>query len=130
MNMKEQYLAKKFSDRDYNCAEMVLNLANTQYQLGLDEQTSRVAAGFGGGVGVGHLCGAVSGAIMALSLKHVDSVAHQSPIKTLTKEYLAQVEQQLGSLMCDQLKHDHYQPDIKCQKIIACCLELLEPMMI
>jgi C_GCAxxG_C_C family probable redox protein len=53
----------------YNCSQSVF--AALAPELGLDEATAlKIASGFGGGVGrSGEVCGAVSGAVMALGLR-------------------------------------------------------------
>lgn len=53
----------------YNCCQAVLTAFCEE--LGLDAETAmRIASGFGGGIGhMGETCGAVTGAIMVISLK-------------------------------------------------------------
>ena len=54
----------------FNCAQSVLACCGRRY--GLDRSTAiRVAQGFGGGIGrTGSVCGALTGAIMVIGLKH------------------------------------------------------------
>jgi len=54
---------------DFNCSQAVLSVFCEE--LGLDKQAAaRIASGFGGGIGhLGKTCGAVTGAVMAISLK-------------------------------------------------------------
>lgn len=58
-----------------NCSQAVF--AAFAQRLGLGEDTARkVASGFGGGMGrMGHTCGAVSGAFMALGLRYGPATA-------------------------------------------------------
>lgn len=53
-----------------NCAEAVLKAS--MEELGIDDRLiPAVASGFGGGVGrTGHLCGALSGAVMASGIRY------------------------------------------------------------
>ena len=54
MSIRESAIA--YHDQGYNCAQSVL--AALQEETGLDENTAkRVAAGFGGGVRCGEICG-------------------------------------------------------------------------
>ena len=65
MGAKEKAL--EMHDRGFNCAQSVL-AALGEYS-GLDEKTAlAVTGGFGGGVRCGEICGACSGAVMALGL--------------------------------------------------------------
>jgi C_GCAxxG_C_C family probable redox protein len=65
-------------------------------QMGMDYQTAvKVSAGFGGGMGIGSVCGAVTGAIMVIGLKHggVDPKAKAHTAKLvgeLTNRFRAQ----------------------------------------
>ena len=68
--MLEQ-IAEKYYKQGYNCAESVLRAGNEYYQLGLDENAIHAFAGFGGGLHCGDVCGALTGAIGALSAKYV-----------------------------------------------------------
>ena len=52
---------------DLNCAEKVLWGANRAYGLEINEADERLASGFGGGMGIGALCGAAAGSVMILS---------------------------------------------------------------
>lgn len=65
--MERMKKAISYHDQGYNCAQSVL--AAFSDRLDLSEETAlRIAAGFGGGAGTGELCGAVTGAVMALDL--------------------------------------------------------------
>ena len=59
--------------KGYNCAQSLLAVYGSD--LGLDYETAlRIASGFGGGiVDKGDTCGAVSGAIMIIGLKHASA---------------------------------------------------------
>jgi len=59
-------------DLKFNCAESTLLQINDSHLLpGFDIAAMRIASNFGGGVaGWGSVCGAVSGAMMALGLIH------------------------------------------------------------
>ena len=74
--MKQQ--SKRFSDKaanyfkqDYNCAQSVLLTMQEYYGIPRNELIPKIATAFGGGIGRrGSLCGALTGAIMAIGLKH------------------------------------------------------------
>jgi len=54
------------NDQDLNCAEKVLRGANQAYDLGLDLEALKLASGFGGGLGIGRVCGAVTAPVSVL----------------------------------------------------------------
>ena len=63
MGIREEAIA--IHEKGFNCAQCVL-CACTKY-TGLDENISlAISSGFGGGVRSGEICGAISGAVMAL----------------------------------------------------------------
>jgi len=124
--LSEEYRKGLVLDKGYNCAEKVLNLSNEVLDLGLSDQALKVAGGFGGGMGIGHICGALVGAVMVLSLRHVETVGNQSDIKSIEKEFLKKVEEKLGSLMCRDLLKQYHTPERKCEFIIESVLEKLD----
>ena len=65
----------------FNCAQSVLAALGSY--TGLDEKTAlAVSGGFGGGVRCGEICGAASGAVMALGLAFPYSDGEDSVSKT------------------------------------------------
>lgn len=112
---------------DYNCAESLIRGADSYYGLSLEPATLRVAAGFGGGLCVGALCGAVSGAVMALGTKYVDSRAHESlAMKDMVPRLLEEVEKQMGTLQCSELKERYHDEQSGCVKVVEKVASILE----
>jgi C_GCAxxG_C_C family probable redox protein len=74
--MKQQ--SSRFSEKaanlfkqDYNCAQSVLLTMQEYYGSPQNSLVPKIATAFGGGIGRrGSLCGALTGAIMAIGLKH------------------------------------------------------------
>jgi C_GCAxxG_C_C family probable redox protein len=63
--------ARKNFTKGYNCAECVVEAVLTLVDTGLPQEVKKVATGFGGGVGLyGDTCGAIAGAVMAVSCVH------------------------------------------------------------
>jgi C_GCAxxG_C_C family probable redox protein len=94
----------------YNCSQAVL-LVLYEY-LYPNEQNPvipKVAAGFGGGMGrCGSVCGALTGAIMAVGLKY--GANENNPQKKLetyakTQALFKQFQKEHGSVMCRDLIH-------------------------
>jgi C_GCAxxG_C_C family probable redox protein len=87
----------------FNCAQSVLlSLSDI---TGLDEKASlSVSGGFGGGMRAAEVCGAVSGAIMALGLifpftDSKDDTA-KDRIAALTREFHRRFREKNGTLLC------------------------------
>ena len=64
------------NSEDFNCAEKILYGANQAYQLGLNKDALKLSAGFGGGMGIGDTCGALTASVMVLSLLFVKAVSY------------------------------------------------------
>ncbi len=105
---------------DFNCAEKILYGANDVYHLGLTPEALRIAAGFGGGMTIGSVCGALTAAIMVLGILFVKDKAHESDkIKILTQELFDAYQEQMGDIDCTPLKNRYRREDIKCKYVIA-----------
>lgn len=102
MNRIEQ--AVSCFDQGFSCSQAILATYSTEF--GIDYITSlKLAEGFGGGIaGKGHICGAVSGAIMVLGLKYGRTNASDRESKTKTnnliREFIKRFELRNGSIQC------------------------------
>lgn len=91
----------------YNCSQAVFSTYCEQ--LGLDRTDAlKVAGGFGGGMGhIGETCGAVTGAIMLIGLKHgkvnKDDSAARETTYNLVQEYEKRFKALNGSVECTEL---------------------------
>jgi C_GCAxxG_C_C family probable redox protein len=99
--------AKKQFEKGFSCAPAVLSTYSEQF--GLEEALAlKVACGFGGGIGrTGRTCGAVTGAIMVIGLKHgqADVADEESRQKThkLVKQFIDKFTALHGSIECREL---------------------------
>ena len=126
--MLQQMIENGFGEaEDFNCAEKILYGANLAYKLGLDPQALRLSAGFGGGMGIGSACGALTASIMVLSVMFVKKRAHESDtIKKLSQKFLGAYNRRMGNLNCGPLKAKHRTPETKCNHVIAVAAEILD----
>jgi C_GCAxxG_C_C family probable redox protein len=89
----------------FNCAQAVL----ATYGAGLERETAlRLAAPFGGGMGdTGEVCGAVTGALMAIGLVHGNTSARDMrgiiKVQGLTRELIRRFSSLHGSTLCREL---------------------------
>lgn len=89
----------------YNCAQGVL--VPFAKDLGVDEDTLfRVGANFGGGMRMGSVCGAVTGALMVLGLAGADDPA------TVQKLFRDVKDAHEGCVMCTDLLRLNAKTDI------------------
>jgi C_GCAxxG_C_C family probable redox protein len=99
--------AMQLFSSNFNCAQAVL--AAFADELGLDESAAlKLASGFGGGIGcTGGVCGALSGAVMAMGLRYGTADALDKTtklevyrkVRRLTEEYKLRT----GSTICREL---------------------------
>ena len=93
-----------------NCAQCVLRACGKY--TGLNEDTAiAVAAGFGGGVRSGEICGAISGAVMVIGLTEPD----KRKVAGLTKQCVESFRKEFGCVRCLELK----QKGVSCDELIA-----------
>ncbi len=63
--------ARKNFSLGYNCAECVTEAVFSSIDTGFPQEVKKLATGFGGGIGLyGDTCGALAGAVMAVSAVH------------------------------------------------------------
>lgn len=122
---------KYYLEQDMNCAEATLMAANEYFHLGLDETAFRAIAGFGGGIGCEHLCGAVVGAVAAISAKLVDGRAHNTPgLSEKCAAFVQEFRETYGSEMCAELRKIREDKGLpRCFWTVRSALELLEKYM-
>jgi C_GCAxxG_C_C family probable redox protein len=91
----------------FSCSQAVF--ATYAPQLGLDREAAlKVAGPFGGGMGgMGHTCGAVTGAFMVIGLKcarlQADDIVTKEQAYNLVKEFARRFTSRNGSIMCREL---------------------------
>ena len=125
--LREYYLDEKISELDLNCAETVLHVANSVYEMGLTPETMKLSSAFGGGMGIEDKCGALTASIMVLGYLFVDKKAHESGlIKEITREYFKTFDSGMGSLDCAPLKKSHRKETEDCRTVITAALQVLD----
>ena len=91
----------------WNCAQSVLGVFCAD--LGLDREAAmKLASGFGAGMGKKQeVCGAVSGAVMAVGMKHgqarEDDKAAKEAAYRLSRELMDRFQAEFGSCLCREL---------------------------
>ena len=109
------------SAMDLNCAEKILYGANWAYNMKLPGEALKLAAGFGGGMGV------ITGGVMVLSSLYVSRNGHESGrIKALEKEFIETFTKEMGTIDCSDLKAKYRNDEIKCNLVIFKAGEILD----
>lgn len=112
--------AVRFHQQGCNCAQSVLAVSGKY--TGLDRETAlSVAAGFGGGVRSGEICGAISGAVMAIGLIEQD----KRKVAGLARGCVESFRQNFGCVRCAELKQNR----VSCDELIAFGAQYVEELM-
>ncbi len=106
-------IAAAHFDQGFNCAQSVLAAFSDQF--GLDETAAlKLASPFGGGVARrGHICGAVTGALLALGLARGASTPEEKQqAYSLAEEFLLRFEARFQTVLCrDLIGNDLSRPE-------------------
>ena len=105
MGAKEK--ATALHEQGFNCAQSVLCALGSYTGLN-DETALAVAAGFGGGVSCGEICGAAAGAVMAMGLACASADTADGEARMKVRRNAASFNRafrgQFGCIRCADLK--------------------------
>lgn len=125
----------------FNCAQSVL--MSFAEDVHLEEKNAwRIALGFGGGMGMGETCGAVTGAYMVLGMKaqaHGKTYPEKEETKIAVRKFNSLFTEQHGSLSCKKLlgvdistpegteaARENHLFDTHCTRFVTSSVEILE----
>jgi len=112
---------------DLSCSETILYGANQVWNLGLDKNALKMAAGLSAGFYNENICGALSSGAMVLSRIYIRDRAHESPHNgELVKELINEYKKLMGSEMCGPLRESHRTEDEKCRPVIIAAAGVLD----
>lgn len=117
--------ATKLHDSGHNCAQSVFT--SCREHTGLDDKLAlAISGGFGGGLRVGEVCGALSGALMAIGVCNpyddCTDTEKKEKIAALAKEVCRRFKEKYGCLRCNDLKAI----EVNCGELIEFTAELAE----
>lgn len=126
--MLTELIMQGFGEKeDLNCAEKILYGANIAYGLNLEPNVLKLAAGFGGGMGIEDKCGVLTASIMVMGSLFVENHAHEGTrIKNLTIELFETYRKEMGAIDCAPLKERYRTEEKKCYEIILKASEILD----
>ena len=89
-----------------NCAQALLSTYGKEY--GLDPELAlRVSSAFGSGMGMGETCGAVTGALMVIGLKHSkvagSRLLSKDKTEDISREFIEKFKVRHGTVICREL---------------------------
>ena len=134
--------AVAYFNQHFNCAQAVFT--SFALEFGIDEKTAlKIATGFGGGARKGEMCGAVSGALMALGLKyghcHGENLDEKHQAYQITEIFMNRFIALNGTVVCRELLgYDISKKEDKtkikeldlfkkvCPKMIRCAAQIAE----
>ncbi len=128
-----------------NCAQAILSTYGSQF--GLDREIAvRIARAFGSGMGMGETCGAVTGALMVIGLKHAGlkgrSLFSKDRTEEVAREFAARFKERNGTTECRELlgcdvssveglkaakREKHFKK--RCPKFVQDAAEILEEIL-
>lgn len=125
--MLKDEIGKYYFEGNYNCAETILRAGNDYYELGLHDRDMILVGVYGAGIQCGNTCGAILAAAGILSMKYVESKAHESEhIKTVGTELIRRFNLKYGSTLCKDIKAQSFKPEYRCLKTVEAACDILE----
>jgi C_GCAxxG_C_C family probable redox protein len=107
MMSKESESAMSIFEEGFNCSQAVM--ASHCEAFGITKELAyKISSAFGGGMGrIGETCGAVTGALLLIGLKHgkykKDDVDSKDKTYAIVKEFTDQFKNKYGSIKCSDL---------------------------
>jgi C_GCAxxG_C_C family probable redox protein len=129
----------------FNCTQAVLSTYGPQF--GLDSESAvRIAKAFGSGMGMGETCGAVTGALMVIGMKHAGlkgrSIFSKDRTEDIAREFIVRFKARNSTTECKELlgcdvssfgglkraqKEKHFKKH--CPKFVQDAAEILEEIL-
>lgn len=107
-----------------NCCEYLVKAGSKACDFTFGKDVHQIAKGFGGGMKIESVCGALTGSVMVLTKLYAD----QEDFDEIIQSFFSRFEKQYGSIQCDDLKLKYRNDDIGCQDVMKYAGEILEEM--
>lgn len=122
----DKYNSKTDEEKDkiphINCCEHTLMASFKFFNEDLDADVIALAKGFGGGMKIKSVCGALTGGVMVLSKFYHDA----DFLETAIQDYFQKFEDRYESIMCLQLKDQFFNEMTKCQEVMINAAQVLD----
>lgn len=133
--MDSKQIALETHSKGFNCAQSVF--AAVCEDVGVDrEEALKISACFGGGMRCGEVCGAITGALMAIGMKYGSvkdcDLDNKKFVGGKTLEFINKFKEKYDSVLCRELLEKSEQQTGSthaiCPKLIIDAVELTEEM--
>lgn len=130
MSIKANRAAELFQN-GYNCAQSVVCAFSEECNI-KEEDAFRISEGFGSGITVKEMCGAVSGMTMVIGLTNsIGNLENGESTKASTyadvKKYIENFHRETGSYLCREIKGlETGTPLCSCEQCVRKAAELTE----
>lgn len=111
MKRIEQRVHELYWNEDVNCASTMLICLGELFDIKIEPQTLRAAAGMHGAGGFRAQCGLVEGALMFLGIYSAEMVSREESTASLCYQYAEAFENKFGSLKCFDLRPGGFLPN-------------------
>lgn len=134
--MDKKEIALETHNKGFNCAQSAF--AALCDDVGVDrEEALKLSACFGGGMRCGEVCGAVTGALMAIGMKYGsikdNDLDNKKFIGTKTLEFITKFKERYHTILCRELLENSAQQTGTaheiCPSLITYAVELTEEML-
>lgn len=128
--MLKNLIKSGFGDeKDFNCAEKILHGANHIYDLRLDSKALKLSTGFGEGMGIQSVCGALTAGIMVLSCKCMENPDYEnSKIKEINQRFFNEFIKEMNSIQCEYLRKSCEENGTSCSDIVIKVAGILDEL--
>ncbi|MGC9385107.1 MAG: C-GCAxxG-C-C family protein [Kosmotogaceae bacterium] len=117
----------RYSNVEYNCAEIILLAGSERYGIDLKPQTLKALGPFGRGMQIESVCGALTGSLSLIGLLFIDEYQHESDtVEVIVNSFLKSFKEEMGTIICSELRDRYHDESIGCEKIIRTAAENLE----
>ncbi len=105
--MKVLKSAQSYLEEGFSCSQSVFSACAEEYGFSR-EQALKISSAFGGGIaGMAETCGVVTGALMALGLRHgvidLEDEDGKEKARQAFQNFIAQFKERHGSITCKEL---------------------------
>ncbi|MFI3206799.1 MAG: C-GCAxxG-C-C family protein [Clostridia bacterium] len=122
---------KYYVDESLNCAQAVFLAVNEKYNLGYTKLDAQLMSGFGGGMGCGDTCGALTGGFAILGkLILKENEMKSEELKATIENFRNEFRIICKSTYCKDLEPIYkIAPPVSCAKTVMIACEVLEKIL-
>lgn len=121
---------KYYIDFHYNCAQAIFLAVNEQYELDYSEEDMCLLAGFGGGMGCGEACGALTGGISILgAVLEKKGENNKMILRAACKSFVTKFDAHFGGTTCKTITPKYRTSESGCVDTVKEACDILEEVL-